>query len=219
MTTTVYHIGSQAGVSVSAMPIPSSLASWASRTQFTESASPNQGLFSASLADGLYAIFEGTSQPTDWYQAVSIISVGGSEISSVLAILQSGSAISRSPVATNGKLSGPIFIGDAYLDSHGRAFSWLVSPVAGVSVGTVTCKFGGKSKKCPDNYSFLASGTVSLVTIDSVDYWKMKVDLQSSDTVNLIEDVYNWTASLVYSDGKQETKFYGEEWLRKSLTL
>lgn len=79
--------------------------------------------------------------------------------------------------------------------------------------------FGAKSKKCPDNYAFLASGTVSLVTIDTVGYWKMKVELQSADTVNLIEDVYNWTASLVYSDGKQETKFYGEEWLRKSLTL
>lgn len=218
MTTTVYHIGSQAGVAVSAMPIPGDLANWATRTQFTESASPNQGLFSASLADGLYAIFEGASQPANWYQAVSIVPVGtGTE--AILAILQSGSAVSRSPVATNGKLSGPIFIGDAYLDSHGRAFSWLVSPVAGISIGTVTCKFGAKSKKCPDSYSFLANGTVSLVTIDTVDYWKMKVDLQSTDTVNLIEDVYNWTASLVYSDGKQETKFYGEEWLRKSLTL
>jgi len=121
------------------------------------------------------------------------------------------------PVLSNGKLSGPIMIGDSYLNSKARAFTWLITPVSGVSVGTVTCKFGAASSKCVDN-SFIVDGTVEAVEIDTVTYWKLIAELDPEDTEGLPEDKYRWSVALVYADGSQETRYYGDEWLKKAAT-
>ena len=63
------------------------------------------------------------------------------------------------PVLSNGKLSGPIIIGDSYQNENARAFTWLITPVSGVSVGTVTCKFGAIAGSCADK-QFIVDGTV-----------------------------------------------------------
>ena len=121
------------------------------------------------------------------------------------------------PVLSNGKLSGPIIIGDSYQNENARAFTWLISPVSGVSVGTVTCKFGAIAGGCADK-QFIVDGTVEAVTVDAVAKWKLIAELDTEDTANLPEDKYRWSVALVYSDGSQETRYYGDEWLKIAAT-
>lgn len=121
------------------------------------------------------------------------------------------------PVLSNGKLSDAIIIGDSYLSANARAFTWLIDPVSGVNVATVTCKFGAIANGCAEK-QFIVDGTVEAVTVDGDPKWKLIAEVNTDDTADLPEDKYRWSVALVYSDGTQETRYYGDEWLKKAAT-
>jgi len=164
-----------------------------------------------------WSIFDGSAVPATHDDAIRAVVFEADSTEDILTILQSGSATVRTPVASNGRLTGPIIIGDSYLNAKARAFTWLITPVSGVSVGDVTCKFGATSSKCSDE-SFIVDGTVEAVVIDTVTYWKLIAELDPEDTEGLPEDKYRWSAALVYADGSQETRYYGDEWLKIAAT-
>lgn len=166
-----------------------------------------------------WSVFDGTAVPADHDAAIVGLSFSetDSNLSTILTLLESGIAVTRTPVATNGKLTGPIIIGDSYQSENARAFSWLINPVSGVNVATVSCKFGAISGGCSDK-QFIVSGTVEAVTVDAVAKWKLVAELAPEDTEDLPEDKYRWSVALVYSDGTQETRYYGDEWLKKAAT-
>lgn len=134
-----------------------------------------------------------------------------------MSLIQSGDAVTRTPVAANGRLTGPIIIGDSYQSENSRAFSWLINPVSGVNVATVSCKFGAIAGSCADK-QFIVTGTVEAVTVDGVPKWRLIAEPDPEDTANLPEDKYRWSVALVYADGSQETRYYGDEWLKIAAT-
>ncbi len=78
-----------------------------------------------------------------------------------------------------------LFECDDYLDDSAARFLGTFSLLADLQCGEATCFFGGYKK---DRGSWLVQGTITAVTIDSVDKWRLKFEPRKSDTQDCIPD-------------------------------
>jgi hypothetical protein len=115
------------------------------------------------------------------------------------ALITSGSVQTSLPVTSAGQITGPLYIGDDYLNANGRAFSWTISPRSGVTVGTATCLFGGSYLSS----SWLVTGTV----IDNGNNtWTLRFELPRTVTESLVAGFYAWSVELRNAAGTEITE-------------
>ena len=96
-------------------------------------------------------------------------------------------------------ISEPIAIGDDYLASMGRAFSWTIAALTGYTLATSTCKFGGKYK----TNTWLVSGTI---TDAGTGNWTLSFDLPRTATQLLSEGYYEWSVEVTNAAGSKITR-------------
>jgi len=103
------------------------------------------------------------------------------------------------PVSLNGQITGAIMIGDDYLASNARAFTWTIGAIAGMTVASAACKFGlwNRSKG-----SVIVSGTIADAGSGT---WLLSFDLLSTDTATLLPGLYEWSVE-VSQDGAETTQ-------------
>lgn len=117
-------------------------------------------------------------------------------------LIGSGSATLSQPVSSAGQIVSPIIIGDDYLAALGRAFEWTVDPLPGVVVGDASCKFGGSN----GDDSWLITGTVSEVTVNSETKWKLSFDMTKAVSGDLGAGVYDWSVELLDGSNNEVTR-------------
>lgn len=108
-----------------------------------------------------------------------------------------------SPVGAGGNITTPIFAGDDYKASNGRAFEWTIDARTGFSAGTATCRFGGSSEETGDSWG--VAGTVSDIGGGE---WKLSFDLTKAVTSTLSPGFYRWSVELVNPGGDEVTEVY-----------
>ncbi len=123
----------------------------------------------------------------------------------IISLLSSGQVDQSTPVSANGSID-EVVRGDDYLDDSGRAFSWDILPPGGFTIGEATCFFGGYKK---DRGSWLVQGTITAVTIDSVDKWRLKFEPRKSDTQDCIPDENYFFSVEVRGPSERITKVWG----------
>jgi hypothetical protein len=102
-------------------------------------------------------------------------------------------------VTATGTITGPIIIGDDYLDSIGRSFQWTIAALTGFSAGTSVCRFGGRYK----TNTWLVTGTVSDVGGGN---WSLTFDLPRTSTTGLAEGYYEWSVEVANAAGSEFTR-------------
>ena len=108
-------------------------------------------------------------------------------------------AAAAGPVTATGLITTPIVIGDDYLASTGRAFSWTIAALTGYSAATATCKFGGKFK----TNTWLVTGTIADVGGGN---WTLSFDLPRTATQALAEGYYEWSVEVTNASGSEFTR-------------
>lgn len=237
--TIVYYTNSPPGTIVNCFPLGSSLEDWSTdKVLLTEAASPNTGRWSGDLSVGYWAVFEGSSQPSDFFESKGTIVVAASgldaagvraavglasanldtQLAGLNTLLTAGDITSHSPVTTAGTLSGPIVIGDDYLAASGRAFDWFVDP--GVfDISEATCWFGGALASNPERSAWLVEGDVEAVTVSGQPKWRLRFELATADTLGLRPDTHNWSVELRGPTGPENiTKILGTASVADSYT-
>lgn len=102
--TTIYFTDSTPGTLIYAFPITASLAQWvSSRVQLIEGTSPNTGRWSGTLTPGEWRIFEGSTQPTDFSEAIYTVIIpepsnGTGARTVVITVLLSGNPVEGASV-------------------------------------------------------------------------------------------------------------------------
>lgn len=122
------------------------------------------------------------------------------EIAAKTALISGGSVQVNLPVTATGSLR-PIVIGDDYLAANGRAFTWTISAIAGITPGTATAYFGGTSTGSPQ-HTFLVTGTV---TDNGNGTWTVRCDMPRATSATLLEQQYEWTLGIQASGGTRVT--------------
>jgi hypothetical protein len=105
-------------------------------------------------------------------------------------LITSGSVQTSLPVTASGQITGPLFIGDDYLNANGRAFSWTVALPTGYVLGTSTCRLGMQYMDEVDEYSFVATGTVIDAGSGNV---TLRFDVPKATTETLAPGWYRWS--------------------------
>lgn len=134
----------------------------------------------------------------------------------ILALLGTGSAISHSPVSSNGEIEYGVVRGDDYLLASGRAFQWDVDPPAGFTAAQASCWFGGYKL---GRGSWLVEGTIEEVTVDSVAKWRLKFQPRKADTVDCVPDQNYYFSVEVRGPNERITRVWGFTEVLDSRTL
>jgi hypothetical protein len=108
-------------------------------------------------------------------------------------LITSGTVQTSLPVTAAGQIASPLVIGDDYLNSNGRAFSWTVALPTGYSVGTSTCKFGMRYEDSEGVNSFVANGTVIDAGSGNV---TLRFDVPKTTTNDLRAGWYDWSVEI-----------------------
>jgi hypothetical protein len=108
-------------------------------------------------------------------------------------LITSGTVYTALPVTSSGQITSPLVIGDDYLNSNGRAFSWTVALPTGYVVGTSTCKFGMRYEDSQGINSFIATGTVVDAGAGNV---TLRFDVSKSTTQDLRPGWYDWSVEI-----------------------
>ena len=108
-------------------------------------------------------------------------------------LITSGNVQTALPVTAAGQIASPLVIGDDYLNSNGRAFSWTVALPTGYSVGTSTCKFGMRYEDSQGVSSFVANGTVIDAGSGNV---TLRFDVPKTTTNDLRGGWYDWSVEI-----------------------
>ncbi len=132
-------------------------------------------------------------------------------IATVNAKLQTGQIAIVSPVNQDGSVNS-IVIADDYLAANDRAFDFFIDPIAGVSVESLMCYFGGERVH---KGKWLVAGTASLQT----GKWRLRFELASSDTAQCLPGCYEWSVEARTNAGKRLTRITGEVELIETHTL
>jgi hypothetical protein len=115
------------------------------------------------------------------------------------ALITSGSVQTSLPVTLAGQITGPLYIGDDYLNANGRAFSWTIAARSGVTAATATCFFGGSY----GTSTWLVQGTV----VDNGNStWTLRFDLPKTITGLLVAGFYAWSVELRNAGGTEITE-------------
>lgn len=99
---------------------------------------------------------------------------------------------SSATVDTDGQLSGPIVIGDDYTADVSRQLTWRIAE-PDLILAETTAWFGVKLNGVQ---VCLIEGTITEVTVSSVDYWDIEVDLPASETADFGEQTYDFSVEL-----------------------
>lgn len=102
--------------------------------------------------------------------------------------LDGGTLIQQTPVTLSGTLSGPIVRGDVYSATESRSFIWYSDPLD-ASITNWTCEFGGTDE---NGNEWLVTGTITEVTVEGEDQWKLEHELDATDTGSLLGKL-KWT--------------------------
>lgn len=113
-------------------------------------------------------------------------------------LITSSTVTSSNPVTTAGTIESTLIIGDDYLNANGRAFSWTVAAITGITAATATCSFGGVYKTS----SWLVTGTL---TDNGNSTWTLRFDLPKSVTSLLEPGYYDWSVEIASSGGTEVT--------------
>ena len=105
-------------------------------------------------------------------------------------LITSGSVQTSLPVTASGQITGPLFIGDDYLNANGRAFSWTVALPTGYVLGTSTCRLGMQYMDESGSYSFVVTGTVIDAGGGNV---TLRFDVPRATTETLAPGWYRWS--------------------------
>ena len=108
-----------------------------------------------------------------------------------------------SPVGAGGNITTPIFAGDDYKASNGRAFEWTIDARTGFSASTATCRFGGSSEETGDSWN--VTGTVTDIGGGE---WKLSFDLTKAVTATLSPGFYRWSVELKNPSDDEVTEVY-----------
>lgn len=118
-------------------------------------------------------------------------------------LITSGSVSTALPVTSQGQLTGPLYIGDDYLNANGRAFAWTVALPTGYVAGTSTCKFGMAYEDDSGSYSFSVTGTVIDAGSGNV---TLRFDVPKATTSTLAAGWYRWSVEHTAADGTEITR-------------
>ena len=105
-------------------------------------------------------------------------------------LITSGSVQTSLPVTASGQITGPLYIGDDYLNANGRAFSWTVALPTGYVLGTSTCRLGMQYMDEVGEYSFVVTGTVIDAGSGNV---TLRFDVPNPTTETLAPGWYRWS--------------------------
>lgn len=193
------------------------LADWGTYSKSsTQQDAPNLGRYDTVLDDTyrLWMIFEGSAQPTDWdkwigkYDIDELIiteSDWARETGDILRLMSGGTVVfSQAPVTPQGKISGPIIIGDDYFDE--RAFVWYIDPEPGL-IADYRVFFGGKSYSNVGQW--LVEGVITAVTIDGEPKWELRHELLSADSSLLKAGSYIFAVTLIKDNLQRITRAFG----------
>jgi len=132
-------------------------------------------------------------------------------------LITSGAIQTSLPVTQTGQITGPLFIGDDYLNANGRAFSWTVALPTGFVVGTSVCKFGMELAEGTGGASFNATGTVIDAGGGNV---TLRFDVPKATTGTLEPGFYRWSVEIASAGGNEVTRVASDgkklvEWREK----
>ena len=105
-------------------------------------------------------------------------------------LITSGSVQTSLPVTASGQITGPLYIGDDYLNANGRAFSWTVALPTGYVLGTSSCRLGMEYIDESGSYSFVVTGTVIDAGSGNV---TLRFDVPKATTETLAPGWYRWS--------------------------
>ena len=105
-------------------------------------------------------------------------------------LITSGSVQTSLPVTASGQITGPLYIGDDYLNANGRAFSWTVALPTGYVLGTSTCRLGMQYMDEVGEYSFVVTGTVIDAGSGNV---TLRFDVPKATNETLAPGWYRWS--------------------------
>jgi len=128
-----------------------SLADWTThRVLLTEGTGANTGHYTGSLDETkseLWWAFVGATQPTDWDDNIAYFPLANqTALDTLLSRTDAAVTVSVvSPVAESGQLN-ELIIGDDYLAANGRALTWNIPEITGMSLANATAVFGIRQK-------------------------------------------------------------------------
>ena len=118
-------------------------------------------------------------------------------------LITTGSVTYTATVGPNGQISRPIFIGDDYLASNGRAFTWDITARSGFSAATASCRFGIWNESLGLGFNVTGS-----VTDNGDGTWELSFDVSKTLTGALQEGNYRWTVELSNPSTNEVTEVY-----------
>ena len=132
-------------------------------------------------------------------------------------LITSGAIQTSLPVTQSGQITGPLFIGDDYLQANGRAFSWTVALPSGFVIATSTCKFGMDLAEGTGGASFNVTGTVVDAGGGNV---TLRFDVPKATTGTLEPGFYRWSVEIASAGGNEVTRVASDgrklvEWREK----
>lgn len=118
-------------------------------------------------------------------------------------LITSGSVQTSLPVTASGQITGPLYIGDDYLNANGRAFAWTVALPTGYVLGTSTCRLGMEYIDESGSYSFVVTGTVIDAGSGNV---TLRFDVPRATTETLAPGWYRWSVEHRDANGVEITR-------------
>jgi len=207
MMRTVEYLG-VAGAVYFAYPSHSSstysLANWTThRVQLVELAAPNTGNYQGEVDDAkgyVWYIFSGSSQPSDWGQAVAVVdfTLEGKLTAERLAkldLIGTGAAIVQTPVSITGQLT-TLVIGDDYLVSLGTQITFRVTTTSTPTACTLAFL-----SAC-GTLTLSVSGTVTEVESGVFD---LVFEITRVQNAGLVAGVYNYSVEMRDAGGNKIT--------------
>jgi hypothetical protein len=115
-------------------------------------------------------------------------------------LINAGSVPYASPVTASGKFTSAIIQGDDYLAANGRAFTWTITAITGITAATAVVRFAGRSRV--DNSTFAVSGTVTDI---GGGRWTLSCDMSRTVSGALTLGEYDWSVEITSSTGTEVT--------------
>jgi len=128
------------------------------------------------------------------------------EIQAKTDLIGTGNATVTSPVSLSGSINSPLFIGDDYLSSNGRAFTWTVSIPTATTVAGSSCalKFVKASGECTA-FEVVFTGVISAAASG---FATLTFSPTDTETATIPPGEYMWFVTWVGDNGEQITKSY-----------
>ena len=211
MAVTEYFAGTS-GVVYYAKPAPINVASWtADIVNAVESGSTGTFTLSGLTAGTTYFVYERVGDtPASTDDVEHVIKGALSAVQAKTQLIGTGSAVSAAPVSATGTIA-TIIVGDDYLAANGRAFEWLVDPVAGFDFATCTCWFGGAANSSANAWRVEGS----IMEVDGK--WKLSFDLPKTATEALERGDYQWSVAVHGATGTEVTRVRNKDGHKVSL--